>query len=181
DVGLAAGGGSLYPLFRRRRRLLRILPGPQGRPPRSDSSPALRVGARPWAARRSAVHAIPQRRHCAHPQRPPSRAATGAPRRAPTCRGRDHSGRDASGTRLTAHRRLATRGGAQRSGGEMRTIGALCGLLVVLGTGASLAADAPPPLRVGIAPNYPPLAFKENGELKGIEVDFAKRLGTALG
>ena len=63
----------------------------------------------------------------------------------------------------------------------MRTIGALCGLLVVLGTGASFAADAPPPLRVGIAGNYPPLAFKENGELKGIEVDFAKRLGTALG
>jgi len=37
------------------------------------------------------------------------------------------------------------------------------------------------PLRVGIAPNYPPLAFEENGVLKGIEVDFAKRLGPALG
>jgi ABC-type amino acid transport substrate-binding protein len=39
---------------------------------------------------------------------------------------------------------------------------------------------AQPPLRVGIAPNYPPLAFKQNGELKGIEVDFAHRLGKAL-
>lgn len=47
--------------------------------------------------------------------------------------------------------------------------------------GAAPGAEAPPPLRVGIAPNYPPLAFKENGELKGIEVDFAHRLGTALG
>ncbi|MGD9764286.1 MAG: transporter substrate-binding domain-containing protein [Candidatus Binatia bacterium] len=45
---------------------------------------------------------------------------------------------------------------------------------------AALAADAPP-LRVGIAPNYPPLAFKENGDLDGIEVDFAQRLEKALG
>ena len=41
--------------------------------------------------------------------------------------------------------------------------------------------ETPAPLRVGIAPNYPPLAFKQNGELKGIEVDFAHRLGKALG
>lgn len=41
------------------------------------------------------------------------------------------------------------------------------------------AADAAP-LRVGIAPNYPPLAFKEDGQLQGIEVDFANRLGKAL-
>lgn len=45
----------------------------------------------------------------------------------------------------------------------------------------ALAVDAPPPLRVGIAPNYPPLAFKEDGKLEGIEVDFASRLGPALG
>jgi len=43
------------------------------------------------------------------------------------------------------------------------------------------AGDTPPPLRVGIAPNYPPLAFKQNGQLKGIEVDFAGRLGKELG
>jgi polar amino acid transport system substrate-binding protein len=46
--------------------------------------------------------------------------------------------------------------------------------------GAVGAADEPPPLRIGMAPNYPPLAFKQNGQLKGIEVDFAKRLGGAL-
>jgi len=47
--------------------------------------------------------------------------------------------------------------------------------------GALLAADAAPPLRVGIAPNYPPLAFKEDGQLQGIEVDFAHKLGKQLG
>ncbi len=46
--------------------------------------------------------------------------------------------------------------------------------------GRALAAD-PPPLRVGIAPNYPPLAFKKDGKLQGIEVDFAQRLQQALG
>lgn len=62
------------------------------------------------------------------------------------------------------------------------TVGRVVVLAVALiASGAARAGDAPPPLRVGIAPNYPPLAFKENGELKGIEVDFAHRLGTALG
>lgn len=50
---------------------------------------------------------------------------------------------------------------------------------MALGVLPALAADAPP-LRVGIAPNYPPLAFKDDGQLQGIEVDFAKRLGPAL-
>jgi polar amino acid transport system substrate-binding protein len=45
----------------------------------------------------------------------------------------------------------------------------------------ALAAEAAAPLRVGIAPNYPPLAFKDDGKLEGIEVDFANRLGPALG
>lgn len=48
-------------------------------------------------------------------------------------------------------------------------------------TAAPAAAATPAPLRIGMAPNYPPLAFSENGVLKGIEVDFAKRLGPALG
>ncbi len=47
--------------------------------------------------------------------------------------------------------------------------------------GTAHAAEEAPPLRIGISPNYPPLAFSENGVLKGIEVDFAKRLGSALG
>ena len=52
-------------------------------------------------------------------------------------------------------------------------------VLLALGSRAGAAEDAPP-LRIGMAPNYPPLAFKAEGQLKGIEVDFAKRLGGAL-
>jgi ABC-type amino acid transport substrate-binding protein len=38
-----------------------------------------------------------------------------------------------------------------------------------------------PPLRVGIAPNYPPIAFKQQGQLTGLEVDFAHGLDAELG
>ena len=51
-------------------------------------------------------------------------------------------------------------------------------LAAVLARG--VAAEEAPPLRVGMAPNYPPLAFKKHGKLKGMEVDFAERLGPAL-
>jgi len=61
-------------------------------------------------------------------------------------------------------------------------LAAVLGAVATLaGGGRLLAADSQPPLRVGIAPNYPPLAFKKNGQLEGIEVDFANRLGKALG
>lgn len=42
---------------------------------------------------------------------------------------------------------------------------------------------APPggPLRVGITPNYPPVAFAENGVLKGVEVDLARALTQRTG
>lgn len=50
---------------------------------------------------------------------------------------------------------------------------------------AALAADAAPRaparLRVGIATDYPPVAFKENGEFKGIEADFAHQLTSDYG
>jgi polar amino acid transport system substrate-binding protein len=38
-----------------------------------------------------------------------------------------------------------------------------------------------PALRVGISPHYPPIAFKEQGQLTGLEVDFARALGAELG
>lgn len=74
----------------------------------------------------------------------------------------------------------------------------------VLGAGRSIAADdlpassvAPPAapqtkpvtnppvkppaeLKVGIATNYPPIAFTENGKVVGIEADLAKKLGEEL-
>lgn len=64
----------------------------------------------------------------------------------------------------------------------IRTVLATVVVASVVGLGGNVrAADDPAPLRVGIAPNYPPLAFKEDGKLTGIEVDFAERLGKALG
>lgn len=36
-------------------------------------------------------------------------------------------------------------------------------------------------LRVGIAPAHPPIAFEQDGELRGLEVDFARRLERDLG
>ena len=58
--------------------------------------------------------------------------------------------------------------------------GAAALLLGVALSGGAAAEDAPP-LRVGMSPNYPPLAFKDDGKLEGIEVDFAEKLGPALG
>lgn len=39
----------------------------------------------------------------------------------------------------------------------------------------------PQPLRVGVTPDYPPLAFHYEGRLVGAEIDFARALGQALG
>jgi polar amino acid transport system substrate-binding protein len=44
-----------------------------------------------------------------------------------------------------------------------------------------LCACAPPPLRVGTAADYAPLAFEEDGVLRGVEMDFAARAARELG
>jgi ABC-type amino acid transport substrate-binding protein len=75
-----------------------------------------------------------------------------------------------------------------------RTLGVVAGLfLLSLGAlnGCSEATRpaAPPPappalpaeIRVGIAPIYPPLAYKEHGKIKGIEPEFAQQLSKDLG
>jgi ABC-type amino acid transport substrate-binding protein len=71
--------------------------------------------------------------------------------------------------------------------------GVRCALAGVAGIALSLAACAahhatdaargavPPALRAGIAPNFPPLAFVHKGEPAGVEADFARQLGPALG
>ncbi len=40
---------------------------------------------------------------------------------------------------------------------------------------------AKPELKVGIAPDFPPLIFKQNGKINGIEFQFAERIGKILG
>jgi polar amino acid transport system substrate-binding protein len=65
-----------------------------------------------------------------------------------------------------------------------------CLLAAVLGAGCT-AGQAPPtrapvapaptpPLRIGMTPNYPPLVFKREGTVVGVEADFATRLGQFL-
>ncbi len=72
----------------------------------------------------------------------------------------------------------------------------LCCLAPVLFVGCFMIDNPPPPppevepepsgtllnpeFRVGITPNYPPLAFKFRDQLVGMEVDFAQRLGKEL-
>jgi ABC-type amino acid transport substrate-binding protein len=58
--------------------------------------------------------------------------------------------------------------------------------LLTCGLNAGLAADtnAAPggaPLRVGVAPDYPPVVFRQPDGLGGLEIDFAKALGQELG
>ena len=60
-------------------------------------------------------------------------------------------------------------------------------LVAVCSASLTAAAESPSStaaageLHVGIAANYPPLAFKQDGQLTGIEVEFARQLGTDLG
>jgi len=42
-------------------------------------------------------------------------------------------------------------------------------------------APRPPALRVAVSPSTPPYAFKQGGQLVGLEVDFARELAAALG
>ena len=65
----------------------------------------------------------------------------------------------------------------------------LIGLVLFLAPGFGLlaAVAAEPdggtnaPLRVGISPEFPPMAFKQGKELVGVEVDMARALGKQLG
>ena len=50
------------------------------------------------------------------------------------------------------------------------------------GCAAPLPKEPPPiPLRVGVFPYYPPMIFKNNGEIRGAEADLAIRLAKTLG
>lgn len=60
----------------------------------------------------------------------------------------------------------------------------VCGLTLPFVAACLSAAEPPanpaPPLRVGISPVFPPMAFKQGKELVGAEVDLARALGTKL-
>jgi ABC-type amino acid transport substrate-binding protein len=70
-----------------------------------------------------------------------------------------------------------------------RVAAAVMALVFATSAGCSLLSSKSAPqatgapgstLRIGIATNYPPLAFKENGKLTGAEVDFAHLLAHEL-
>ncbi|HVU26249.1 MAG TPA: transporter substrate-binding domain-containing protein [Verrucomicrobiae bacterium] len=52
--------------------------------------------------------------------------------------------------------------------------------LVLFVVQISFADDALPPLKVGVTPNLPPVIFKQDGKIAGIEADFAQQLGKEL-
>jgi ABC-type amino acid transport substrate-binding protein len=66
--------------------------------------------------------------------------------------------------------------------GRCLTLGALS-LLLIGGLRCTAAADPPAPaqLRVGITNDYPPMAFKQDNEMKGVEADFAHQLSNDYG
>jgi ABC-type amino acid transport substrate-binding protein len=62
--------------------------------------------------------------------------------------------------------------------------GRLCAVLSVIlafGSGCTAPRQSAPALRVGMAPDYPPLAFERDGQADGAEADFARVLGAQLG
>jgi ABC-type amino acid transport substrate-binding protein len=63
------------------------------------------------------------------------------------------------------------------------------GVCVLVASGVAWGADEPaaatatkPPaeLKIGIAPNYPPIAFESDGQIVGVEPDLARKLGEEL-
>lgn len=58
----------------------------------------------------------------------------------------------------------------------------LLGCLVVLGACARAPVEPQrPSLRVGISPTYPPIAFRLDRKVRGVEIDLATMLGEELG
>lgn len=71
-----------------------------------------------------------------------------------------------------------------RSIGPWLVASMLLATLVVGGCAATArlrGGAIPSPLRVGVAPDYPPLAYRHDGRIQGVEVDFAHKLAGDLG
>lgn len=62
-----------------------------------------------------------------------------------------------------------------------KIVGLLSIVVLVAGCITQRVAPDPSVLRVGISPNSKPVAFKQGGEIAGIEADFAQLLGKELG
>ena len=63
-------------------------------------------------------------------------------------------------------------------------LGIALAIAMVLVTGACAGrsgGSSKTPLRVGVAPYYPPIIFEANGQISGLEADFAASVGAELG
>ena len=74
---------------------------------------------------------------------------------------------------------LEQRGYAQ--GGFVKQMRWMAALLVSLMASSCATMKAPPPLRAGVTPNYPPLIMRQGDKLAGAECDFAAQLAAELG
>jgi len=54
-------------------------------------------------------------------------------------------------------------------------------MLISCGTIATKRTETLEPLRIGISPTYPPLIFKQDGEITGAEIALAREMARALG
>ena len=73
--------------------------------------------------------------------------------------------------------------GADLRGGQLRATALVMLLLLILGhslAAATAVAAAPATVAFAISPDNPPLAFKREGVVQGLEVDLARALATAL-
>lgn len=73
---------------------------------------------------------------------------------------------------------------ASRNFTGRRFLAATLSFALLLGFGGLAVAQTPTPaepLRVGVSPVFPPMAFKQGKELAGVEVDLARALGRHLG
>lgn len=53
-------------------------------------------------------------------------------------------------------------------------------LLLMLAAPLQAAEDTRPPLRVGVSPEFEPVAYSVSGELQGIEIDFANKIADRI-
>lgn len=63
----------------------------------------------------------------------------------------------------------------------LTTSATVIGCAAMSQSGGGATRSMPSELRVGTATNYPPLAFKADGQMQGVEVDFAQKLTKELG
>src|SRR5690606_13342863 len=98
---------------------------------------------------------------------------------------KEHGAREGACRRRSGMTRFEARGRARRAPLQVTLALALTALAAGPGQAAepSPGAAAPKPpaeLKIGITTNYPPIAFEENGQIVGVELDLARKLGEEL-